>query len=100
MVTLIPEAGPVQITDFHSVFRQLPRDVDVMPILSELGWMRTVPVILADGTRARLKMTAAERQPELLEEPAFPRQPAPLGQIYQARCKVLFDLAVTVVCTR
>ena len=98
MVTLIPEDGPEQITDFHSVFRQLPRDVDVVPILSELGWMRTVSVTLADGTKARLKMTAAERQPELFEEPALPTQSALLSLDYRAHCNVLFGLAIAVVC--
>src|SRR5579872_4069643 len=96
MLTLIPESGAEQITTFHSAFRRLPPEVDVVPILAALGDGRTVPVTLTDGTRARLKLTATARQPELFEE--LPEPPA-LRQVYQAQCTSLLGLAMTVLCT-
>ena len=98
MLTLIPESGGEQITTFQSVFRRLSPEVDVFPILRELGWGRAVPITLSDGTRARLQFTAAERHPELFEDLQLPEHHVP-RHCYQAQCTALLGLAVTVLCT-
>jgi hypothetical protein len=98
MLTLIPESGGKQITTFHSVFRRLPPEVDIFPILNDLGWGRAVPITLSDGTRARLQFTAALRDPDLVGELQPPEHHVPRHR-YQAQCTALLGLAVTVLCT-
>jgi hypothetical protein len=89
MLTLIPESGSPQITTFHSVFRRLPRHVNVAHILAKLGRFNHATVTLADGNRVRLELTADEAaQPELA-----------LPATYHANCKILLGLGVDVQCT-
>ena len=92
MLTLIPESGPPQNTTFHSVFRRLPRHVNVAQILGQLGRFNHAMVTLADGTRARLELTA-----ETEDEAAQPELALPA--IHSAHCKLLIEIDAWVQCT-
>lgn len=98
MVTLIPESGSEQIFSFNTVFRRLPATTgiaDIVPILAALGDGRTVKVVLADGSRGRIRLTASiADQTELnMDLPAI----APL-QRFAVSCKVHIALDVIARC--
>jgi hypothetical protein len=96
MLTLILESGSPQNTTFHSVFRRLPRHTNVARILAKLGQFNAATVTLADGTKARLELTADEARPELFEDRSHSLA---LPATHHAHCVLLLGLDVYVQCT-
>jgi hypothetical protein len=94
-ITVTREGGSPQILSPRAVFRQIPEETDLVPILAELGMGRRVSVTLTDGCEAELIITSAAAQPELGLEEAKPPSGWPIvarTPTIHAHCKVLFEL--------
>jgi hypothetical protein len=92
MLTLIAENGDRSYLTHHAFFKRLPSEIDIWPILRQLGDGHTVSVTLTDGVRARVMLTR-NNQPELFATPV------PIGKTYEAQCMALLGLSMTVLCT-
>ena len=106
-ITVQSADGSTAILSVRTALRALPDDVDLGALVANFGRGNSVRVVRKDGTEAVYAMTAAEDQPkpELSEPPLqWPSQTKPPSEValrkpFNAHCKVLLGIDVSVQCT-